>query len=398
MQFSLAANYDLNLVEELGRYPVGEVYGKLPADSVGGGRPSYMAPPLRKRELRKYVAALARQGIAFNYLLNSSCLGNREWGRRWQRDFMRLMDWLGQTGVRRVTVATPYLLEIVKKRFPEFKVRVSIFAQVDTPGRARYWEDLGADAITLESYSINRDFQRLRQIREAVSCDLQLIANHVCLPNCPMQPYHQNGFAHSSDGRGGIFLDYCLLRCARKRLENPALFLKAAWIRPEDLGVYEAMGFESFKLLERGIPSAELLKRLRAYASRRHDGNLAELIVSYGFREPLRKGRFWGLRHFFKPLEVSPAKLKPILDLARQQGMLFPLETAPVLIENRKIPSDFLHIVAGRQCAATGCGACRYCDEVAREAVRVDPVFQQESLRCFGRVEDAMVAGSVWGV
>jgi RNB domain len=32
-------------------------------------------------------------------------------------------------------------------------VRVGIYGQVDTPRRARFWEELGADAITLESFS-----------------------------------------------------------------------------------------------------------------------------------------------------------------------------------------------------------------------------------------------------
>jgi hypothetical protein len=100
-------------------------------------------------------------------------------------------------------------LEVFKSRFPEFKVKVGLFAQVDTPLRARFWEDLGADAINLESFSINRDFERLTAIRAAVRCDLQLIANHCCLPNCPMQSYHQNGFAHSSDGSRTLFMDYC---------------------------------------------------------------------------------------------------------------------------------------------------------------------------------------------
>jgi hypothetical protein len=152
-------------------------------------------------------------------------------------------DQAGRMGVRRVTVSTPFLLELVKRRFPEFKVRVGIYAQVDTPRRARFWEELGADAIVLESFSINRNFRRLAAIRQAVRCDLQLIANHVCLMNCPMQTYHQNGFAHASDDTGTLFIDYCFLRCSRLRLTDPSQFIKSAWIRPEDLAVYEAMGY-----------------------------------------------------------------------------------------------------------------------------------------------------------
>ena len=67
------------------------------------------------------------------------------------------------------------------------------------------------------------------------------------------------------------------------RLEDPSLFIKSAWIRPEDLSRYEALGYTTFKLIERGMPSAELLKRVAAYSARRFDGNLAELLLPYCF-------------------------------------------------------------------------------------------------------------------
>ena len=133
----------------------------------------------------------------------------------------------------------------------------------------------------MESSSINRDLERLAAIRAAAACDPQLIANHACLPNCPLQPYHQNGFAHSSAGGGRLFIDYCLLRCARKRLQDPTLFIKADWIRPEDIPDYEAMGYHSFKFLERGIPSAELLRRLSAYTTGTYEGKLG-LLLAFG--------------------------------------------------------------------------------------------------------------------
>ena len=118
MNLTVPANYDLELVPALAQYPVAEVYGKLPGDLVGGGRPSYMGTPLTKTDLGRYAAALQQQGIAFNYLLNSSCHGNREWTRSWQKRFMRLLDTLGNLGIRHVTVSTPFLLEVVKARRP----------------------------------------------------------------------------------------------------------------------------------------------------------------------------------------------------------------------------------------------------------------------------------------
>jgi len=143
-------------------------------------------------------------------------------------------------------------------------------------------------------------------------------------------------FRHASDDTGSALIDYCFMRCSRLRLTDPSQFIKSAWIRPEDLAVYEAMGYTNFKLLERGIPSAELLRRVKAYSERRFDGNLAELLLSYGFKQPVRKESLWNLRHFLKPRQVNPLRLKPMLDLARLQGWLSPLPECPIRVECAK--------------------------------------------------------------
>jgi hypothetical protein len=41
-KFSLAANYDPELVPALGSYSVDEVYGKFPTDGISSGRPRYL--------------------------------------------------------------------------------------------------------------------------------------------------------------------------------------------------------------------------------------------------------------------------------------------------------------------------------------------------------------------
>ena len=398
MKLTIPANYDCELVPELARYPVEEVYGKLPGDLVGGGRPSYMGTPLDMAALGRYVAVLQRHRIGFNYLLNGSCQGNHEWTRSWQKRFMRLLDRLSNIGIRTVTVSTPFLLEVIKARFPRFTVKVGIFGQVDTPRRARFWENLGADAINLESFSINRDFERLAAIREAVRCDLQLIANHCCLPNCPMQSYHQNGFAHGSDGSRTLFIDYCFLRCSQMRLEDPSLFIKSGWIRPEDVSRYEALGYTTFKLIERGMPSEELLKRVAAYSARRFEGNLAELLLSYCFKSPVRRSRFWLWRYFFRPLQLSPGKLGQLRELARSQGMLFPMQPVPIHIDAAQIPADFLETFQHRDCASRGCGSCDYCEAIGRRAIRIEPEFRRTSLERFRRVHAALTSGGLWNI
>lgn len=398
MKLAVAANYEFDLVSQLAEFPVTEVYGKFPADAVGGGRPSYMGTPLSKSDLAAYVSILNKHGIAFNYLLNSSCMGNREWSRRWQKKLMHLLESLGSMGVRRLTVCTPYLLERIKAAFPTFYIKVGVYAQIDTPRRARFSRNLGADALTLESFSINRDFATLRAIREAVGGELQLIANHPCLPNCPMQPYHQNGFAHSSDGSRQLFLDYCFLSCTLNRLEDPSLLIKASWIRPEDIGRYEVLGYEHFKLLERGIPSAELLKRVQAYSRRRFTGNLAELVLPYGFKQPPEKQKLWLLHHFLRPSQVSPLKLRPLYALMKSQGMLFGLDRNPFRIDASRIPADFIQGFEHRCCPRLSCEDCGYCEDIAKDAVMIDAAFQGEQSARLRDARQQLTDGRLWGV
>jgi hypothetical protein len=297
-----------------------------------------------------------------------------------------------------LTVSNPYLLELIKKRYPHFKIKVGIYAQVDTPERARFWENLGADSITLESFSINRAFERLKEIRRAVDCDLQLIVNHFCLPNCAMQPYHQNQFAHASDGSRRLFLDYCFLHCTLLRLKTPQLFIQAGWIRPEDLNIYEKMGFTSFKLMERNIPSENLLQRVSAYSDRSFKGNLAELILSYGFSKSLPKHTFWNWRFFLRPFSANPLRLLPLLRLVRQQGMLFPKDSFPVNIDSAKIPPDFLEHMRDQGCGEFGCRSCGYCEETAAAALTIERPYLEESIARLREVRDSMISGGLWDV
>ncbi|MFQ5847005.1 MAG: peptidase U32, partial [Candidatus Methylomirabilales bacterium] len=131
MRLSVATNFEPELIEALNGYPVHELFGKLPVDPLGGGRASYMLSPLTKRGLAAHVREAHRHGIRFNYLLNAACLDNREWTRRGQRQIRTLLDWLVEMGVDAVTVSLPYLLDLIKRSYPQLRVTVGVFAGVD---------------------------------------------------------------------------------------------------------------------------------------------------------------------------------------------------------------------------------------------------------------------------
>lgn len=402
--FSVATNFDDTLPARISPHGATEVFGKLPLDAVGGGRATYMLAPVSRRSIERHVRACGEAGLDFDYLLNPACLGNREFTARFQHDLRRTLDWLSEIGVGWLTVSLPFILEIVKERYPHFKVKVGVYAQVNSPARARFWEELGADCISVEPLTANRNFSRLRAIRESVGCQLQLLANATCLRECPLSPYHMVGLSHASQARSERFMvDYCLLRCSLAKLLEPANYIMSPWIRPEDLHFYESIGYRNFKILERDSPTDALVNRTQAYHRRRFEGNLIEIIQPYGYKEKRaetqpKRGRWWDLRAFIRPHKANPLFLLDWRDFARMRGMMYETDgQAPVVIDNRAL-DGFLEGVMERDCAERNCEECRYCHSVAEEAVRIDPGYRLECVELARSLISDMRTGGMWRV
>ena len=91
MKLSVACNFDDELLEGLGPYPVYEIYGKLTSDYFGGGRPSFYLPKVGKKKLETYVKKTREKGISINYLLNASSMGNMEFTSEGQKEIEKLL-------------------------------------------------------------------------------------------------------------------------------------------------------------------------------------------------------------------------------------------------------------------------------------------------------------------
>jgi len=394
MRLTVPANYDPTILPVLKQSGAFELYGKLPFDITGGGRPSSMSTPLSKAGLAGYIREVHRQGLEFNYLLNAACFGNAEWTRRFHRKLDKLLTWLTDLEVETLTISAPYLVQIVKKRFPHFKVKVGIYAQVDTVKRALYWEDLGCDTINLESFSINRDFETLVKIRAAVKADLVLIANHFCQPNCPYQIQHQNGHAHASGLNPSFYIDYPLMQCQKNRLTHKELFISAGWIRPEDTARYESLGYTTFKLLERNIPSEALVERAKAYHDRQWTGNLADLLLSWGFKKRAPKFSPWHMLRAFRFWKMPLGLAGSALAFLKGQGMLlYTQQKNPIVIDSAAIPANFLDRFQKGHCNQRDCHDCGYCASIADKAVTIDKDFLGRILPVYETLETKLASG-----
>jgi hypothetical protein len=332
-------------------------------------------------------------------------MGNREITSRGQQEISELLAWISGIGVTAVTVSSPFILQLIKARYPHLKVRISVFAGVDRVRKAQMWEELGADCIVLDSILVNRELETLKEIRKAVSCDLELMANNNCLAGCAMSPMHMNALAHSGQSwhdNKGFFIDWCFLKCTEMKMRNPVHYIRSEWIRPEDLPIYEEMGYDLFKIAERDIPTEIMMTRIKAYSERRFDGNLLDLIQAYGFQgikenhSYYKHGVGWLLRFIIRPGLANPFRMLPLKRLAELRGMTRPIEgRPPVYIDNRAL-DGFMERFRTKSCVGVNCDDCRWCHEFAAKAVTIDDANRTESLEAYEQLFESLHDGSMW--
>lgn len=212
-------------------------------------------------------------------VLNSSCMG----GQQLTPEGYRTIDWyfdkLNGIGIDSITVADPLFVEMLAKDY-DMDVVVSVLSFVDFPQKAEFYEQLGATTIVIDP-AVNRQFDKLEAIRDAVSCDLKLLVNEACLYQCPFRYAHFNFFSHAN-GPGpkpNVLDDYYYFKCLSLRINDPQQLIKSPWIRPEDLREYRHIT-DTFKIGGRTQFVNWILNAVDAYANESYEGNLMDLLDS----------------------------------------------------------------------------------------------------------------------
>ncbi len=389
---SIPTNWQADLLEHINLTKTEEVYGKLENDIIGGGRPAILLPPVPRAYMARAVSSYHKHGLKFNYLLNASCSSNIEWTASGQRKIRKLLDWLANIGVDSITVSMPYLLQMIKKCYPVFKVSISTTAGVDSVPRARYWQELGADQITLSFVDANRNFTLLKLIRKAVSCRLQLIANLQCLYGCPFYKYHNSLSSHYSQAgsfRKYAYVDYCSLSCRYLRLLHPWRLISAPWIRPEDLHYYRQIGMDSIKLVDRAMNTSAISRIVSAYTSEKYEGNLLDLftfrVSEYLFSS---KRYLWSkFLYFLHPLKID------LFSLYRYSR--FYQNSDPSLLDNQKLNGFINFFVEGR-CHGDDCMECGYCQDIANKVLCIPEDYRKKMLDVYGKFLASLVEGDLF--
>lgn len=370
MPFSVGTNWDDNLIDQLSGYPeVEDFYASLPTAVIGHGRPVHSVPAVSRQEAARHIEKIRNSGRTFTFLLNSPSMGGRQFQPDTSYAIRELCDWAVEAGVDAVTVSLPQLLEFVKKHYPGLAVKISHNSTVLTVEQAQMFADLGADQICLMR-STHRNESLLRQLVGHLTIPLQLICTSGCVHGCVnmVSLYHMSQTAsltredrsdskHGHHGQG-----YCFSWCHLKKLQAPEEILKAAFIRPEDLAVYEKMGINQFKLDTRVMSTAAIVARVKAYHGREFDGDLQQLISVFQLAYDTRVGTQMG---------TGDADDSAADAFARFFALASHVDFSKLLaIKNREL-HQFVRMILDKACPA-GCGRCQLCQQAARKVQQFD--------------------------
>lgn len=292
--------------------------------------------------LENDLLALREMGVGLDLLFNANCYGARAVSTSLENEVLSVLAHLGDLvgGVDTVTTTSLTVARTVKKQCPDIEVRASVNMRIGTV------QGMAHAAGLFDGYYVQRDVQRdldtvrtLKRWADAHDKRLYMLANSGCLRYCPGQTFHDNMVAHDReiDEAKNIegWTPYVCWNLLRDRSNWPAL-LQATWVRPEDIHHYEGL-FPVVKLATRMHDHPRLV--LHAYAHRRYDGNLLDLLEP-GF---------------------APA-------------------FAPQIIANDEFPADWFE----RTSACGGrCEGCGYCASVL-ETVLTNPAARPEGSRRTG--------------
>ncbi len=267
-----------------------ETYGQLAPDSMfGSGRSPKNLPVVDINQLERYVKHGNNKGIEFNYVINASCMGSNELVKEGYHKICDFLKMLQDIGIQWVTICLPSLMEIAKYNTPGLKIKASTICQINSPSKAKFYEELGIKRIVLDE-DIYKRFDILKNIRKVYSGDIEIITNSFCLNDCPYKTFHFNSFSHSY-----IYEDkypYYNTRCTNIHIDAEN-YLKLNWIRPEDLHYYSEIGINYFKLQGRtNVYDGNPIKAVTHYIEEHYEGDLISLLELFSESRPLSFARY----------------------------------------------------------------------------------------------------------
>lgn len=236
--------------------------------------------PLRKRLIDDMLFCRSK-GIRLDLLINATCYGDNAVSSIQREDYLGNLKEMDKAGIMPeiITTTSPYIATITKKYHASIDRRASVNMRLNSTLAMEYVSD------EFDSFYLCRDLQRdlptvklFAEWGKKNGKKICMLANSGCLRYCPWQTFHETLLAHTfthafdESKKLNFPTTLCVGTAQAKRFEE---FLRASWIRPEDLHRYDPY-VSVFKLSTREAPHPDLI--LKAYTAGSFDGDLLKIL------------------------------------------------------------------------------------------------------------------------
>ena len=325
MKFIIDGNYNKELISLIVReeLPVTHVIVHVPQNPIGNS--SILLPKVlpKFKEFEEYTKHIRDQELIPIAGIDSTCQGNFEAHMQQYKAVISLFQTLKELEFKDILVSSPNNLGFVKENLPSMKIYLSHSQYVTSLNRARIFFEIGAESIILHP-DIIRSFQMLKnllKLKEKLNVsrglDYILPLNLGCNWGCIHWYQHHNMQSHRtlnspvfndqhkiSDVKDEF--DYPMLYCWKKRLQEPINFLKAGWISPDNIELYEELGYKDFLLFTNGFSNEKILQIIKSYQNKSLDKDFQEFL---NIPEPY--GDYWlGSEVKNSKINLSPDVMK----------------------------------------------------------------------------------------
>lgn len=150
MRFCLPANFKIDEIEKYKLFEslhkgnfIEEVYGSINCGSpIGSGRGVLLNENYGLQNLKEYIAELHKNQIKFNYTINASCIGDVEMNNEGISLIIEFIELLLEQQVDKLTISSPFLIELIGKKFPEVIITASSIMNINSLKKAKWIRNL----------------------------------------------------------------------------------------------------------------------------------------------------------------------------------------------------------------------------------------------------------------
>ncbi len=297
INYKLGTNLDIKLLDEVQylndkfknkEIQITELFGSDRQHAYLTARPEFRLPDVSKSDFEMFVKMCNAIDVEFNYTMNSIYPGSKRFLVEQKSEIMEFVKYLEEIGVKRLTIANPILMDIVREASKTIKIEISTIAHIDAVTQIRYYkENYDIDKVC-GNLMKNRSYKFLKKVASycnSIGVKYELMVNEFCITggfdystHCVFRDSCYLCHASNITKEDALTLNgYPMQYCMTSRKTHPANWLRARFIRPEDIDRYVALGITNFKITGRTGTTEYLAAMAHAYMEKKWDGNLLEL-------------------------------------------------------------------------------------------------------------------------